>query len=518
MILNYKYLHMKNIKQLIKSFAILLLAGTLSYACSDKLEENDGQLSADDLDFTNMNDMILPLYGAYSATYSRGWEDPLLVGVRGDDVNAGGLGDQPGFADTDNYIYDNNFWMFNQVWTNFYSDIAVIINTGETVQRYKEFATGNDIARADQYIAETKVLSGFQHFQMSRLWGSIFIITTTNFQEEVDNGLDTKQEVMQYVIDLMDEAIPFLPDMRPNERTDIPGGVTKYTALAIKALAYLEMENYQGVANTTGEIINDGGFGLYPDFYELFKKPGERSNESLFELQFSDYNTESGTTNNHLYAPFGPTNWTPVVATATPGWGFYEPSMKWIKFMLDRGEEERLVTSVLFTPDGINEITSDPNYATLPGFISNTTPDGDIITNSPRANFFSGKHYLPSNQLTPGRNDYGSGKNFLVIRYPEILLMYAEALTRGASGNGMTADQAVNMVRARVNMPPLSGVTSQQVLDEKFAELGMEWGIRYFDMIRLKAYEELSYDGRTFTAEKELLPYPLAQLGLLPLE
>jgi hypothetical protein len=508
---------MKNVKQLFKPLVFLLAIGMLVFACSDKLEENDGQLAADDLDFTNMGDMILPLYGAYSATYSRGWEDPLLLGVRGDDVNAGGLGDQPLFADTDIYKYDSGFWMYNQVWNNFYSDIAVIINTSETIQRYKEFATGDNIARADQYIAETKVLSAYQHLNMSKLWGKIFIIKTTDFQSEVNNGVDTKEEVMQYISDLMDEAIPFLPDARPNERTDITGGVTKYTALAIKALANLEMENYQGVADATGQIINSNKFSLFPDFYELFKKPGQLSNESLFELQFSDYNQASGTVDNHLYAPFGPTNWTPVVATASNGWGFYEPSDKYIKFMLNRGETTRLLTSVLFTPDGITQIMSDPAYATLPGFVSNVTPDGDVINNSPRAKFASGKHYLPSNQLTTGRNDYGSGKNFIVYRYPEILLMYAEALTRGASGNGMTADQAVNMVRSRVNMASLSGVTSQQVMDEKFAELAMEWGIRYFDMIRLNNYDELSYDGRTFSANKELLPYPQAQLDLLPL-
>lgn len=508
---------MKNLKQLFKPLSLLLLFGVLIFACNDKLEENDGQLSADDLDYTNMNDMVLPLLGAYYETYKRGWEDPLLVGVRGDDVNAGGEGDQPLFAATDVYNYDNNFWMFNQVWNNFYSDIAVMINTQEAIQRFKEFATGDAIARADQYIAEAKVLSAYQHFNMSRLWGDIFIIETTNFGDEVNNGIDTKEDVMQYISDLMDEAIPHLLDLRPNQRIDIPGGVTKYTALAIKAMAQLELENYQGVADATGEIINQGGFDLYPEFYELFKKPGERSDESLFELQFSDFNTESGATFNHLYAPFGPTSWTPAVAGASSGWGFYEPSLKWMKFMLDRGEEDRLLTSVLFTPDGITELKSDPDYATLPSFVSNTTPDGDVINNSVRANFFSGKHYLPSNQLTSGRNDYGSSKNMMVIRYSEILLMYAEALTRGASGNGMTADQAVNMVRDRVNMAPLSGVTSQQVMDEKFAELGMEWGIRYFDMIRLNEYDELSYDGRTFSADKELLPYPLAQIDLLGL-
>ena len=510
---------MKNLNQVTKRMALLLAFCTALFACSDKLEENDGQLAADDLDFTISEDMVLPLVGAYAAVYSRGWEDPLLIGVRGDDVNAGGLGDQPQFGDTDLFIYDKGYWMYNQIWENFYGDIVRIISSRETIQTYKDFATEDEyFDRADQYMAECKVLSGFTHFQMSRLWGDIFIIGSSDIPLELANGVKTKTEVMQYISDLMDEAIPFLPNERPNEREDIPAGVTKYTALAIKALANLELENYQEVANVTGEIIGSNKFSLYPDFYDLFKKEGERSNENLFELQFSDYNTESGATNNHLYAPFGPSNWTPVVTGASGGWGFYEPSMKFIKFMLDRGETTRLRTSVNFTPRGIEAIMMDPAYASLPSFVSNVTPDGDIFNDYPRAMFGSGKHYLPSIDLTPGRTEYGSSKNFIVIRYAEILLMYAEAVTQGASGSVMSADQAVNMVRGRVGMPALTGVTNDQVMDEKFAELAMEWGIRYFDMIRLNKYDELSYDGRTFTADLELLPYPQAQLDLLPLD
>ncbi|WP_299099334.1 RagB/SusD family nutrient uptake outer membrane protein [uncultured Winogradskyella sp.] len=508
---------MKNLKQVTKQLALMLAVFTAFFACTDKLEENDGQLAADDLDLTISEDMILPLIGAYSAVYSRGWEDPLLIGVRGDDVNAGGLGDQPQFADTDLFVYDNGFWMYNQIWENFYGDIVRIVSSRETIQNYKDFAIGDYVDKADQYMAECKVLSGFTHFQMSRLWGDIFIINSSDITSELENGVKTKAEVMQYISDLMDEAIPFLPNQRPNEREDVSAGVTKYTALAIKALANLELENYQGVADATSEIISSDKFNLYPDFYELFKKPGERSNENLFELQFSDYNTESGATNNHLYAPFGPSSWTPAVSTASGGWGFYEPSLKYIKFMIDRGDQTRLVTSVNFTPRGMDELMLDPNYATLPSYISNTTLDGDIFNDYPRAMFGSGKHYLPSNQLTPGRNSYGSSKNFIVIRYAEILLMHAEALTQGATSSAMTADQAVNMVRGRVGMPSLTGVTNDQVMDEKFAELGMEWGVRYFDMIRLNKYDELSYDGRTFTADKELLPYPQNQLDLLPL-
>ena len=90
--------------------------------------------------------------------------------------------------------------------------------------------------------------------------------------------------------------------------------------------------------------------------------------------------------------------------------------------------------------------------------------------------------------------------------------MYAEAVTRGGNASAGSADAAVNLVRARAGMASLSGVTSQQVVDEKYAELAMEWGLRYYDMVRLENAAELSYDGRTFIMNKKYLPYPLAQL------
>lgn len=91
--------------------------------------------------------------------------------------------------------------------------------------------------------------------------------------------------------------------------------------------------------------------------------------------------------------------------------------MKYIKFMLDRNETVRLETSVLFTREGIEMIQSDPNYINLPAFVSNTTRDGDVIGRTdaqpnPRAKFSSGKHYLPSNQLTTGRVRYGENKTY----------------------------------------------------------------------------------------------------------
>lgn len=498
---------------------VMALSFLTMMACTDKLDEP--QLNnnfAGGTDFTDTSGMQLSLVGVYEAFHSRGWEQPLLISVRGDDVNAGGLGDQPDFAETDLFNYNKDYWMYNSLWENVYVDVISAHTAMEQIARFQEFADDTGITLGDQYIAEIKVLRAIMLFQIAQVWGDVFIPESSDTNQLLDVAvLPTKNEVMQHLSDEMDAAIGLLPDMRPNERTDLPGGVTKYTALAIKALANQELGNYQVVAEATGQIINSDKFSLFPDFYQLFKTPGKLSDESILDLQYSDFGQGEGDRSAHLYAPYGPQGWTPAVEGAASGWGFYEPSMKFIKFMLDRGETVRLETSVLFTDRGIAELQNDPAYATLPGFVSNTTRDGDVINDYARALFASGKHYLPSNQLIPGRTAYGSNKNYNLIRFGEILLMYAEALAQGASGSGMTADEAVNLVRARAGMPTLSGVTLDQIIDEKFAELGMEWGKRYYDMIRLGRYDELSYDGRTFSETQIFLPYPQSQVDQFPI-
>lgn len=497
----------------IAAFVIPFLLLTTS--CDNKLDEPQlNNKLATEADYTQTQNMILPLIGAYAEFYTRGWEDYPLIAVRGDDVNAGGLGDQQAYGDTDNFRYDKDYWMYNSVWQNLLNDIVIMESTMDQVEKYKEFASNP--ALADQYIAEAKTMRAFLLFQWARVWGTLVVPTSSNLEDMFTEPLSTKEQIMQHISDEMDAAIPSLPAVHPSERTDIKGGMTRSTALAIKALANLELNNYQAVADATGDIISSGKFALKTDYYELFKIPGKLDRENLLELQYSDLGQGTGTNFSYLYAFFGPENWTPKVTGAGSGWGFFEPSMKWIKFMLSRGETTRLETSVLFTNRGISAIKADPAYATLPAFIKNVTPSGDQVNDFNRAMFSSGKHYLPSDQLIPGRTDYGSNKNFICIRYAEILLMHAEALTNGATSAAMSADAAVNLVRARAGMPALSGVSADQVMDEKFAELAMEWGTRYYDMIRLGRLSELNYDGRTFTEEKKYLPYPQNQVDRLP--
>ncbi|MFB6318826.1 RagB/SusD family nutrient uptake outer membrane protein [Saccharicrinis sp. FJH54] len=503
-----------NIKKIIYNIRPVFFTGlllVLVYGCTDKLDAPFEDIAlTSDVDYTQGEDMILPLLGAYYGLYTRAWEEPITLGIRGDDVNA--AGDQVPMQEQDAFKYQASQWNLNSVWQLHYNDIINVFTSIEEINKYRPYA--NDDALADQYIAECKVIRAYLYLNLARTFGGCIVID--DLADIQNTPVSNKSQVMQYIVDQMNEAIPDLPAVRPNERTDIKGGMTRFTAYAIQAIAYQEMENYQGVADATAAIIGSGRFQLYPDYYYLFKTAGKLNDENILEFQYSDFGAGEGDRFAFQFAPFGIGGWTPVVDGADGGWGFYEPTMKYIEFMLGRGDSIRLETSVIFTPDGITALQNDYS-GTIPSWISNTNREGDVFNNNVRLKFGSGKHIQPSTELIPGRSAMGSNKNFIVIRYAEILLMYAEALTRGAASNiAMTDVQAVNEVRVRAGLDQLNSVTTQTVLDEKFAELAMEWGKRYYDMVRTKNTGELTQPGKTFTMDKAYYPFPADQVSELP--
>ena len=94
---------MKSTKDIFKT-SILLISMLTVVSCHDLLDEDlENTRYTGQTDYTNTANMILPLIGAYADFQDRGWEDFPVIAVRGDDVNAGGLGDQQDFAEEDKY-------------------------------------------------------------------------------------------------------------------------------------------------------------------------------------------------------------------------------------------------------------------------------------------------------------------------------------------------------------------------------------------------------------------------------
>ena len=516
-------------RKFLKHTLIIGLMLALFVSCDDKLDEPlenfplGNEISAEG--------QLAILISAYQDLYDMGWEVHPTIALRGDDVNKGGGSDQPFMALLDDYNYDPSSWFFNATWNGLYADIIstyyLAIEEIENINLVVE-----DQTAGDQYIAEIKVMIGYDLLHIVRLWGDILIPNSSSPLDFENLPVTDREDALQYISDLMDEAIPNLPDMRPNQRTDIPGGVTRHTALAVKAMAKLDLENYTAAADATSEIIESGLFSLESDYYNLFKTQGELSDENLLELQYSDFGSPSSAIGdfNHLYNFYGPqgAGWFPAVEGVEAGWGFWEPTFKYIGFMLDREDLVRLETSVVFTPDGVQAL-EDLGYTNLPGFTTvtpasadNSAPvvrarSGDGFGNHDRALFHSGKHILPSSEITDDVARFNSGKNFIVIRYAEILLMHAEALVSGGSSSSISAVEAVNLVRARARLEPLPAVSLDDVLDEKYAEFSMEWGIRFADVVRHGRAGELNEGGKVYDPSNDrFLPYPTEQVDLLP--
>ena len=79
--------------------------------------------------------------------------------------------------------------------------------------------------------------------------------------------------------------------------------------------------------------------------------------------------------------------------------------------------------------------------------------------------------------------------------------------------NGKSGDAPFNVVRRRAQMPELTNVTFEQVIDERRMELVCEWGERYNDLVRTGlAKTEL----KGWSEDKALLPLPFNQYTQVP--
>ena len=144
-----------------------------------------------------------------------------------------------------------------------------------------------------------------------------------------------------------------------------------------------------------------------------------------------------------------------------------------------------------------------------------TTPEGDYISADCPNPVYNGKVYTPSSYNEWSYNGYGFDHNVRILRYSDVLLMYAEAVASGAAEYahaGMTAQDAFDWVRDRAGLDPVA-LSVDDVLDERRAELALEED-RFFDLVRTgKAAAVLGGSG--FVAGKhEVFPIPAQQRQL----
>ena len=281
----------------------------------------------------------------------------------------------------------------------------------------------------------------------------------------------------------------------------VVGAFTAFSAEALAARFALLMGDYAKVETYTDDIVTNGGFSLYPDYYDLFKIPGKLCDESLMEVQVTDFGLTTGDYIgiDQWYVSQGASLKGTVGSEQIDiaGWNFCQYNTRFVDWCKARGETTRLEVSCLQTGD--------------------KTRDNFTVTSS---GIFNGKAMLPYDQMTGGNTEWGRNNNVRLMRYAEVLLMNAEAKVR----NGKSGDAPFNEVRTRANMPTVNGVTLEDILDERRIELCSEWGLRYTDLVRTGKAETVLNDpalvrdqaNGEWTTAKAWWPVPGDQLTNLP--
>lgn len=483
---------MKNIfnKQLL---LIIPLAYSLS-GCSDfleKLPENSVEIGS--MDYSKISEMYMPVSGVYATARTKlaAWMFYGCLMVRGDDVDKGGsVNDQVEYNYCSTFQNDklNAFWALDSSWGNLYNMISTANAALISLDKYAEHITNeSDKALNEQYAAEIRFFRAYAYFHIVNMWGNAPLLLDN---QELNLEKSSRENLCKYIYEELDYCISKLPAIRPNESLHI-GAVTKYTAEMLMAKLKMYNNEWDDVLSLTDDIISSGKFELYPDFYQLFKIPGKMCNESLLELQFTDFGTGSGdiVQTDQWFAFQGPRNKTAPIS----GWAFMSATDKIRNLFNKRGETVRDKTTFLLAGE--------------------TTPDGDQIdpvTAEGEPAAYNGKAYTPTKQMTPGRTTYGDNNNIRIFRYADVLLMNAEAKVR----LGQNGDAPLNEVRERAGMGTIQGATIDQILEERQVELALEWGERYYDLVRTdRAASELPGFKK---GESEYYPIPLNQIDLNP--
>ena len=469
-------------------------------SCDDFLEiRQEGTLPTTGIDYSKSENIFLSVSASYAKLRNYGAHVFPYIGafeIASDNADKGSSPeDNPTMLELDNLTYEADNGLINDLWNAYYDIVSGANYSIHQMPLFEEtLLDASDKLYAHQCQGEVKAIRAYAYFNLTRLYGRVPLIDTllTADQLAAVSQSNTSQ-LYDFIEKDLKEAVEVLPESYTN---DWAGRINKYTAMALKAKVHMYQAEWDSVASLTDKIITSGRYGLLTDFREVFSIDGENSRESLFELQSS---TLGNTTGNQTFIEYayvqGPRGNTP---SNMQGWGFCTPSQNLIDFYTARGEVIRPATTLLYR--------------------GTKTPEGDSIKAICTNPVYNGKVYTPAGYNNWNFNGYGFDHNVRILRYADILLMYAEAKVNGATAvttSGMTADDAVNLVRERAGLLPLAGVTLQQIWDERRAELAMEED-RFFDLIRTgQAAAALSSKGFV-TGRHEVYPIPSAQMQLNP--
>lgn len=439
---------------------------------------------------------------------------------------------------------------FSSHWQNLYEGIQRANDAIKNIPLKSPSAA----EKKAKYLAEAKFLRAYFYFRLNQLYKGVPIYLEPFTADEAKKSRATEAEVWAQVISDLTAAIaePNLPD-RYAAGNALYGHVTKGAAYALRGKAYLYMEKWD-LAAADFQKVKDAGYGLFANYSTLFKTANEQSNEMIFSIQYIGVSGFGSTTQFYcgtrssfgscwntyhvspnlvdLYenADGSKFNWDAVI----PGYSALTVAEREVYFLRNNLTAAEITAATnrgakmsLYLPTG-NEAriiqayaNRDPRlaanvitpYSTYLGVFSGANAvvtsrwpyraeaatNGDLRTDTQSLFYYLYRKYVyEGNAETPAR-DYGP-TDFVLIRYADVLLMWAEALNE----QGLVAEAMakVNEVRARAGAAILQNSNGalptfvsdqanmrERIRNERRVEFPNE-GINFFDEMRWKTWKD----------------------------
>lgn len=384
-----------------------------------------------------------------------------------------------------NFTYINTNTQFSNYWATYYSGILFANQVME-----KAAPINMDETYKKEILAEARFLRALYHMRLLLNWNQI-IVRDQYIESEsmINKALSSREEAWDFIINDFEKAVLDLADKQPLDKL---GRATKGAGYAYLGFSYLTRA-YEEPAKTAeylakAETAFNGvkGYGLVKNYLSMFDGTNKNSEESVFELQFTD-NTANGAEYRTVIHKW-------IGVSELGGWDEITPS----RFLLDEFKKEgkvattgrydsRLYATMFFNDEYFNDVDAKRVYDKT--FI-------ERFNNNPDKLAF--RKYLPP--TTAEMNKSRVAVNVPLMRYADVLLMKAEVLNE--LGRTQEAIPLINEVRKRADMPALSLSLNKESVREKIeheriVEFALE-NTRFYDLRRWnKAQSALQAVGRT---------------------
>jgi len=480
-------------------YSLVLLGICTQFGCKDFLDLTPlDQLTADNF-YKTESDATNAILSVYSPMQDVEWTGKgwMITEVPSDNSAPGGT--DPDFVPIDNFTLNADNPPVANFWAIHYRQVTLA-----NVFISKANGMELDAELKNAFIGEARFLRALAYFDLVRVYGGVPLITDPPVYGE---DLLFPRSPVKDVYSLIQEDFEFAASHLPEQWIGAnKGRADRYAALAYLSKVHLTNRRYLEAKLTAQQIIQSGRYRLMEDYGENFYlETSDNNDESIFQVQFAGCGPFG--TGNAMQAFFAP--WGEGITKDRDGWGSHIPTGPILNnpgtTMLDAFEPGDLRRRhTIMTPKAhYPEINAADGGYTYP-------------SQGASASLINIKKYV----VGSGQNIcfMSTPQNAHLIRYADVLLMYAEAqvFIDGGRTSESTATEAFNSVRVRAGLESKEEVNVEDIDHERRAELAFE-GHRWFDLIRRgNAVEVMALHGKKMLPHNALFPIPAAELEVNP--